>query len=208
MLRTTLALAAGLLISTTAMAQDAGSARTQELLDTFTQVKSLPDEGELSAADRASNKATFAKLDAIFDFDTLTGTAIEPHKAQLSATQLTEFKAKFTEMIRYMAFPNAGKAFGESENSILESTATSSGGWDTTVELSWEENDLELEITFHWVDAGGTLRLVDVSFDGDSLIKDYQNQFGRILNKEGVDDFMKRLNDKHAEILEKRGGVL
>ena len=183
-------------------------ARPQELIATFCQVKPVPEEGELSAADRATNQSAFAKLDAIFDFDTLTSNAIEPHKDQLTAAQVTTYKTQFEEMVRLMAFPNAGQAFGNSANSIIGSTANSSGGFDVDVELSWEDKDLELEITFHWSDSGGTLRLVDVSFDGDSLIKDYQNQFGRILNKDGVDEFMKRLETKHAEIHEKRGGVL
>ena len=208
MLRSITTLAVVLLFAFPALAQDAGADRTTELVNTFCQVKPLPDEGALSDADRAGNKAAFARLDALFDFDTLTSTAMEPLKAQLTDAQLTTYSTKFREMIRLMAFPNAGQAFSKAEWSVLESAATSTGGYDTTVELSWEENDLELEITFHWSDAGGTLRLVDVSFDGDSLIKDYQNQFGRILNKEGVDDFMKRLSDKHAEILEKRQGVL
>lgn len=208
MLRTFLALATGLMFAFPALAQDAGSTQTTELIDTFCQVKPLPEEGALSDADRAGNKVAFAKLDALFDFGTLTATAIEPHKAQLTDAQLTAYAKQFKEMVRLMAFPNAGQAFSKAEWAVLESAATSTGGFDTTVELAWEENDLELEITFHWSNASGSLRLVDVSFDGDSLVKDYQNQFGRILNKEGADEFMKRLSDKHAEILEKRRGVL
>ena len=37
---------------------------------------------------------------------------------------------------------------------------------------------------------------MDVAFDGDSLIKDYQNQFARIIDKEGVAGLMKKMDEK------------
>ena len=48
------------------------------------------------------------------------------------------------------------------------------------------KDDLRTKIELYWGKKGGALKLVDVAFDGDSLIKDYQNQFARIVDKEGV----------------------
>jgi ABC-type transporter MlaC component len=39
-----------------------------------------------------------------------------------------------------------------------------------------------------------------VAFDGDSLIKDYQNQFARIVDKEGASGLMKKVDEKRAEL--------
>lgn len=207
MLRTILSSAIALTLTLPAWADDVGKSKTEELIGTFKQVKGLPEEGELSSSDRSGNKRAFASLDALFDFGTLTTTAIAPHKASLTDTQIDRYARLFTEMVRLMAYPNAGSAFGKAEYTVGASTEAD-GGFDAPVELYWEDQDLELEITFHWRPNNGSQRVVDVSFDGDSLVKDYQAQFGRIINKDGVESFMERLTRKHAEILEKRGGVL
>jgi len=205
MLRATTLSLLALAITVPAWAGDTGQAKTEELIEAFKSVTPLPEEGALTADQRAANKTSFARLDGLFDFDTLTTTAIEPHKASVSDAQITEYKKLFREMVRLMAYPNAGQAFGKAEYSVTGSAAVD-GGYDTDVEMYWEEQDLDLELTFHW--RGSTPRVVDVSFDGDSLVKDYQAQFGRIINQDGADEFVARLQKKHTEIQEKRGGVL
>ena len=205
MLRATLFTLLALAVTSPAWAGDAGQTKTEELIEAFKAVTPLPEEGALTADQKASNRRAFERLDALFDFENLTTTAIEPHKASLSDAQIQQYKKLFEAMVRLMAYPNAGQAFGKAEYRVTGSAAVE-GGFDTTVEMYWEEQDLELELTFHW--RGDTLRAGDVSFDGDSLVKDYQASFGRIINKDGADEFIARLEKKHAEILEKRGGVL
>jgi len=205
MLRATLFSLLALAVTCPAWAGDTGQTKTEELIEAFKAVTPLPEEGALTADQRAANKTAFARLDALFDFDTLTTTAIEPHRAAVNDAQVAQYKTLFEAMVRLMAYPNAGQAFGKAEYNVTGSSAVE-GGFDTSVEMYWEEQDLDLELTFHW--RGDNLRVVDVSFDGDSLVKDYQAQFGRIINKDGADDFIARLEKKHVEIVEKRGGVL
>ena len=67
------------------------------------------------------------------------------------------------------------------------------------------KEDFEITVTFHWMDSGSDWRIVDVSFDGASLVKDYQNQFGRIIDKEGAKGLLKRMVDRLQEEESKRG---
>lgn len=48
-------------------------------------------------------------------------------------------------------------------------------------------------MTFVWAPIDGALRLVDVRYDDASLLVDYQNQFGRILAKDGPDGLLAAL---------------
>ena len=45
-----------------------------------------------------------------------------------------------------------------------------------------------------------SLRIVDVSFEGDSLVKDYQNQIARVVDKQGGAGLLKVLDEKHAQL--------
>ena len=62
------------------------------------------------------------------------------------------------------------------------------------------EKDLDITTVFHWRKTAKGWRVVDVSFDGASLVKDYQNQFGRIIRKEGTDAFLNRLQARLEKV--------
>ena len=62
--------------------------------------------------------------------------------------------------------------------------------------IRFEGEDTDSKVTFHWASAAGTWRLYDVSFDNASLVKDYQNQFGRILEKDKAEGLLKKLAKK------------
>ena len=44
------------------------------------------------------------------------------------------------------------------------------------------------------------LKLADLSFDGDSLVRDYQNQFSRIVTKDGAEGLLKKLDQRRATL--------
>lgn len=172
-------------------------ARTEALIAAFQGVK--PDDGKLSAADRAANEKAFATLDGFLDFDSLTTEPIRPHGARFTPAQKKEFAAKFRELIRLVAYPDSGEFFREAKRK-LGAAREADGVQLVDVNLSLPAEDLEIDVTFHWKPVGGALRLVDVSFDGDSLVRDYQNQFGRIVEKDGAAGLLKKADEKLAEL--------
>ena len=150
------------------------------------------------AADGA-DEAAFRKVDGLFDYDRLTADAIRPHRAKLSAEQLERYAPVLRDLIRLVAYPDSGAllrkaklTFGEPRT---EGKAVSVG---LRAELAAE--DLEVDLLFQWEESAAGWRVVDVSFDGASLVTDYANQFGRIIGKEGAAGLMKRLEDKLAEL--------
>ena len=190
-----------LFAATVAHAADEPRARTDALLGAFMRVKPLPDDGSvLSDGDKASNRKVFEELDTYFDYDTFTKACLGANASKFSAEQRSRFDSVFKELIRRIAYPDSGTFLKKSKTKLNPAKIE---GKKATVLLNVEvpAEDLEMETLFHWQNSGGW-RVVDVSFDGASLVKDYQNQFGRIITKDGVDGLLNKLDKRLKKALE------
>ncbi len=190
-----IALASGIIAMAASASAANPVAQTEALVQAFKAVKPAPKDGsELSATDKKANTAAFANLDSFFNWDRLTADPIAPHKAKLNAEQLAEFKDSFKKLIRLVAYPNSGSFLGRATYKLK---AEKKGKTDDAImEAYLAEEDFETTVTFHWLASGSSLQIVDVSFDGASLIHDYSNQFGRIITKSGADGLMKKLRTR------------
>lgn len=192
----TLAALAVAAVGATALAASPAMERTENFIATFKKVKS----GEkVSAADKKANEAVFTSLDKFMDWDTLTNEPIKPRAAKFSAAQKKEFASKFRDVVRRMAYPDSGDFFREAKLKFGE-PAEKAGVTVVPIDAHLAKEDLRTKIELHWSNKGGTLKLADVAFDGDSLIKDYSNQFARIIDKEGVPGLLKKMDEKRAEL--------
>lgn len=176
--------------------------RTKGLIETFKSVRKAEQGATLTSDDRTANRAAFAALDGYFDYQRLVDDPMAPHVAQLDAAQLQRYRQLFRELIRTVAYPDAGGFFRDAVWTLREKPR---GGGRVDVQMAAHvpRKDLDTNVTFHWEPRdGGPLLLVDVSFDGDSIVADYRNQFGRILKKEGPAGLLsrleKRLTDERA----------
>ena len=164
------------------------SQRTQSLLDALKTVKS---GDTVSAANRKSNQAAFTQIDAFFNFDRFVADALGPHRNKLNAEQLKRYNTAFRELVRLVAYPQAGVFLSGAEVKIKETAAA-----DVSMRAYVAKQDLESNVIFHWAGAGDNWQVVDISFDGASLTKDYRNQFGRIIDKDGAEGLLKKLEDR------------
>ena len=173
-------------------AQEPAVTRTEQMIAAFKKVKlGVPS---------AANAGAFAEIDSLIDYTTITTRALEPRAAQLSPPQRVEFEKKLHELIRLIAYPDSGDFFRRAK---LTFKPLRIEGDQTRVPFvaKLPDEDLEVEVTLHWVkQADGNLRVVDVSFDGDSLVRDYQNQFSRIIDKDGVKGLFQKLEERRAAV--------
>ena len=168
-------------------------ARTKALVETFLAV-TVPAPGKtLDASTRLANAASFAKLDRLFDWETISAATLAAHKSALTTAQINELKTVFQSTVRWVSYPSSGDFF-RSARWRVDKVA----GANVTLHAYLEEEDIETYITFHWRRAGDGWRIVDVSFDGASLVHDYQNQFGRIITKHGGNGLIERLEKRRA----------
>ncbi len=190
-----MAVAAIALSATSASAKESAVARTQALIDTFKAVKPVKEGATLSAAERAANEAVFKKLDEYFDYATLTSEPLAPHQAKVSEAQRAKIQPLFQELIRLVAFPKSGSFLKEAKLTVKAGKQQGDAA-EVEMHASLAKEDFETTVIFRWQEKAGFLRIVDVSFDGSSLVKDYKNQFGRIIDKDGAEGLIKKMSTR------------
>ena len=173
-------------------------ARTRALIDVFLEVQKPPSSGALSSAQKAANCDAYQRIDRFFAFDTMIERALAPRRDKFSTAQLRTVKNEFRELIRLKAYPGSGNFFRDADYKI-DPPMSDGAQVDVPMRVYEPDKDWTTDVTYHWVRQDGDWVIVDASFDGDSLLKDYQNQFSRIIDQEGVSGFMERLGNKLAE---------
>jgi ABC-type transporter MlaC component len=184
--------------ATSAFAKGDPKTQTDALIEAFKNVKAAPEEGKLSAADRKHNKGAFKVLDAFFDYHTLTINTVKKNKKAFKKGELKKFQKMLEDLIRMVAYPDSGAFLNESKITIGAAKINGNKA-DVEMEALLEEDDFETIATYHWHKVKKQWKLFDVSFDGDSLIKDYQNQFGGIIKEKGVKGLIDLLHKRHAK---------
>ena len=181
-----------------ASASDAATAakrRTEALIGTFKKVKKGGEK---------ENAAAFRELDGFLAFDALIEGALASRADRFTPAQRREFESTFRTLLREIAYPNSGRFFTDAQVKIAGAQAQ---GDVAVVKLDAyvPAEDLETEVGVHWKEIDGALRIVDVSFDGDSLVLDYRNQFAAIIDAEGVDGLLRKVKQRLEEV--RKGGA-
>lgn len=173
-------------------AKDPAQAKTEQLVAAFKAVK--PKAGE------AANAKPYKTLDGHIDYDTITARAIEPRAAKFTPAPTAQFQKQFRELIRLQAYPDSGDFFRRAK--LTYKPVTAEGGTANVPFRAYvAAEDLETHVTLHWAKAAdGSVKMVDVSFDGDSLVRDYQNQFAKVVDKDGVAGLFKKLDERRAAL--------
>ncbi len=189
------------LLAAPLLAKDDALTRTRALVEAFKAVKEADEGKPLGDADRQHNEKAFTTLDGFFDQEHLRAAPVAPHHDKLDEAQRKQFGELFWPILRLVAYPDSGSFLREAKYELKAKGAT-----DVQLTGRLEKEDLDVDVVFHWkAGKDGTLRLADASFDGSSLVKDYQNQFGRILAKKGAAGLIAMLEKKLAEEQKKQG---
>lgn len=150
-------------------------------------------------AAKPGNEKTYKHIDQYINYDAITSETIAPHLAKFSIAQAKEFKTNLTALIRLVAYPQSGTFYKEAKYKYAEPKMK--GSKAIVVQATYlPSEDLDMEIEYQWEKFNGNWMITDIGFDGDSMVKDYQNQFGRIISKDKVDGLIKRVNDKLKEL--------
>jgi ABC-type transporter MlaC component len=173
-----------------------GKDRAEAFIATLKKVKK--DDGKLTDADKAANAKIFLELDNFLNFDTLTTKPIAPRADKLSAKEMESFKVKFRELIRLIAYPKSGSFFNRATY-VYSPEQTKDDLAIASLKIHLADEDLDTVLEMHWKKVGGVLKIEDVLFDGDSLVKDYQNQLSKKIDKSGVSGLMQALDEKLAD---------
>lgn len=153
----------------------------------------------------ASSSDGLVKVREYFDYEHLVREPIEPHRTKLNPEQLERYSKLFRELLEMAPLIASLGGNASLEYKIRKPVGT---GDEVKVGLSAYDasTDMATDVAFQWKKSGDGWRVVDMTLDGASLIKGYQNQFGRILAKEGAEGLLKRLEQRLAETKSKSAG--
>ncbi len=180
--------------------------KTHLLVDILQKVVTPAEGQKISAAQKSANTKIYGQLDALIDFKKLTEGPVAPHRKSLSKKQINTIKALFKDAIRNIAYNKSGSFFDGAELTWGE-PLTKGKQTDISLDIFVEEEDLEVSLVFHWAQTGKKLQLFDLSIDDASLVKDYQNQFGKIIKEEGAKALVTKLKKRLDEAQKKHGTI-
>lgn len=174
-----------------------GKKRTEAFIDRLMAVKQS-DKGPLPKADQDANAKVFAELDGFFDWDYLMSEPVKPRAEKFTPAEKDEFTKKFREVLRLVAYPDSGSFFRTAKYKVNIGKETAPDR--VTVGIDAKKGDIETRVDVHFKKMGDVLKIYDVSFDDDSLVKDYQNQMVRIIDKGGAKDLIAKIDKRKADL--------
>ena len=146
----------------------------------------------------SSKKGAFKKVRSYFDYDHLVDVPIESHRDKLTKKHLVRYARPSRELLE-MAPLIAAIGAGAERKYPIGKPEKQNGSVNVSLQAYEAKTDMDTSIMFHWRELEGGWRVTDVTLDGVSLVKGYQNQFGRILKKEGAEGLLQRLEKRLSE---------
>lgn len=134
----------------------------------------------------------------ILDFDELCHRALDTHWDTLTPAQRTEFSTLLRQLVERNYRTNLERIRDYQIDYTREET-TSSGvivHMEAHSRASRREPPVEMAYSMHLL--GTDWRVFDVTTDGVSLVHNYQQQFHRIITRDGFDALLTRMRDRLA----------
>lgn len=172
---------------------------TRYLRDQNTRVDQLLGRHVTTDADRAARDADITRiLVDILDFDELCHQALAQHWDALTEAQRTEFSSLLRQLVERNYRTNLER-IRDYQLDYTREESTSSGvvvHMTARSRASRREPPVEMSYAMHLV--GTDWRVFDVTTDSVSLVHNYQQQFHRIITRDGFDTLIQRMRDRLA----------
>jgi phospholipid transport system substrate-binding protein len=176
-------------VSSLALARPAGR---EVVENTNTRLRSL-----LSA--KAPPEKITAEMRGLFDIGELGKRALVDHWGTMTPAQRT----RSIDTLRTIVEKNYVSQLKSNLKYDVKYVGEEPKGEDTLVKtvIQAERRGKPFEISVDYLlhPEGNGWRVYDIITDEVSLLRNYRSQFNRIINKDGVDGLIKRMNDKLAK---------
>ncbi|GAB4209726.1 MAG: ABC transporter substrate-binding protein [Sandaracinaceae bacterium] len=161
----------------------------------------LRQEASTDAARAQRSQAVTRILSDLLDYEELSRRALGPHWDGKTEAQRREFVDLLRQLVERNYEANLERVL-DYEITYTREAAGADGTVVTTEARSRVERrqpPVEIAYTLHL--QGSSWRVFDVVTDGVSLVRNYRNQFNRIITEHGWDELIRRMRDRLA-----RGG--
>jgi phospholipid transport system substrate-binding protein len=156
-----------------------------ELTELVSKAKSKDDEKKLDAA-----------FDAVFDYEGLAKATLKDSWEQRTPAERAEFTAVLKDLVRNSYRRNIKKTLGYEVDYKGEQDGDAGKVVRTVAhnKSNAREEPVSIDYVVHQVD--GKWQIYDIVTEGSSLIRNYRNQFRRVIEKKGFDELLRRMKAK------------
>ncbi len=151
-------------------------------------------------ASPARKKAVEAQLQGFFDFHKLTKDALAKRYDDLSEDEFNELKGLVEALVTKNYQKNIEKTINYKVTFVGEDTL--SGGAERKVRTKVEKrgsDDAPVEINYVLHQNDGKWMVYDIETEGSSMLRNYRNQFGKVIRRDGFATLIRKLRDKLNE---------
>lgn len=135
-------------------------------------------------------------FDALLDYDTLAKDSLGKEWDKRTPDERKEFQALLTTLVQSAYTKNLRNTL-DYKIAFEKSQPAKKGELVQTVAKHKTDNRKEaIHINYLVHQVGGSWRVYDIITEGSSLVKNYNNQFRRIIKKGGFSDLLERMRKK------------
>ncbi len=193
-----------LLSSVTARAALGPQPFIEQLLEQYRTMKAAPDH-ELSNEEKIQNDTIRKALLQKLDIDEIGRLSLEKHWTSLNEEQQAEFLQLLHTLIEDRSLKNIR---GTSEDFHVEYEGVDKlQDSKALVKTVLEVKDDEFFVDFKLYPKGDTWMIYDVVIDDVSTIRNYKDQFNKIIAEEGFAKLLKTMRDKSLDSPQNRSGA-
>jgi len=184
-------IAVALAFCTPAMADDGAQSFMKERQ---TELVTLIHKGS-SPDNQKKIESTF---DAILDYDALAQGSLETQWADRTDAERKEFQDTLKKLVQRAYRKNLDRTASYDVSFDGESKQAESTLVKTTAKSRTNAREEPISIDYLVHRAGASWRIQDIITEGSSLVKNYRQQFTRIIKKDGFPELLRRMKAKLA----------
>jgi phospholipid transport system substrate-binding protein len=161
----------------------------REMLDAVMAIQS--DPGLQGQESRAARRAEIKKVIlGNFAFDEMAREALGQYWTTLDGRRRSEFRSVFQDLF-LDSYSRLVLDFLRKER--IAYVGEDSGQGRAAVKTLIQRTNEEIPVDYYLTQAGGGLKVRDVSIDGVSIVGNYRNSFSRIIKQESYESLLKKM---------------
>lgn len=160
-------------------------------------------QNELASLLKKGGAASDTKISSIFDqlldYQSLAEHSLGKHWGERTEAERKEFTSILEGLVK-AAYRRSLRKTLDYQISIQGESPIESGTLVRTVATHrTKKREPAINIDYALHEVGGQWKIFDIVTEGSSLVKNYQNQFGRVIRKKGFAELLSRMKKKLAQ---------
>jgi phospholipid transport system substrate-binding protein len=134
----------------------------------------------------------------LLDYDELSKRALSDHWSTRSEAERQEFVSLLKQLVERNYRKNLRSTRGYEVRQVGSEKTPEGTVIKTSAKSKTKKRQPPIEIAYTLWQPSGSWRVVDITTDGVSMVRNYRSQFNRIIRKDGWDALIKRMKDRLA----------